>query len=184
MAIVIRRATRDDAAAIAHVHVDSWRSTYAGMLPETMLLRLSSTRKETRWWGSILASPRRRHYIYVAEDGKEGVIGFASGGPSRDRELREEGEIYALYLLDHFHGIGVGKALFLALAERLQRDSGKSLVVWVLKANPSRFFYEAMGGRRTATRLERMGDVEVESIAYGWESLPESVPHDRSRYGS
>lgn len=169
--IVVRRARIEDAAAIARVHVESWRSTYAGMLPEDMLVRLSSAEHEARWWRHVLGRFRRRHYVYVAEHNKAGVIGFVSGGPSRDRELVQDSEIYALYLLDEYHGAGVGRTLFLRLADRLYRECGPGLVVWVLSANPSRFFYEAMGGQRVAIRRERMGGAEVEETAYGWADM-------------
>jgi hypothetical protein len=33
-AVTIRRAVREDARAIARVHVDSWRTTYRGIVPE------------------------------------------------------------------------------------------------------------------------------------------------------
>jgi L-amino acid N-acyltransferase YncA len=168
---VIRRARVEDAPAIARVHVESWRSTYAGMLPDKMLLKLSSARHETGWWMHVLGRSRRRHYVYVAEHETDGVIGFGSAGASRDRELVHRGEIYALYLLDEYHGMGIGKALFLALSARLLEERRPSLVVWVLSSNPSRYFYETLGGRRVATRRERMGGVEVEETAYGWEDL-------------
>ena len=169
--IVIRRARIEDAAAIARVHVESWRSTYAGMLPEDMLIRLSSAEHEARWWRHVLGRFRRRHYVYVAEHRKEGVIGFVSGGPSRDRELVHDSEIYALYLLDEYHGVGVGRALFLRLADRLYRECGPGLVVWVLSANPSRFFYEAMGGARVSERVETFAGSDLEELAYGWPDL-------------
>lgn len=168
---IIRRAKVEDAAAIARVHVESWRSTYAGMLPEKMLLKLSSAEHEQRWWRHVLGRFRRNHFVYVADNETDGVIGFGSAGSSRDRELDHSGEIYALYVLDEHQGIGVGKALFTSLSERLLRERGPSLVVWVLSTNPSRYFYETMGGRRIATRLDRMGAVEVEETAYGWEDV-------------
>jgi len=179
-AITIRRARIDDAAAIAHVHVETWRSTYAGMLPEDMLVRLSSAAHEARWWRRVLGRFRRRHFVYVAEHADDGVVGFISGGPSRDRNLREDGEVYALYLLDEYHGRGIGRALFIKLAARLKRECGPSLLVWVLSSNPSRFFYEAMGGRRIATRDERMGDVAVTETAYGWVDTGELVTPDQT----
>jgi L-amino acid N-acyltransferase YncA len=167
----VRRARADDAPAIARVHVDSWRSTYAGLLPEDMLVRLSSAEHEARWWRHVLGRFRRRHYVYVAEDKEAGVVGFVSGGRSRDRELAYEAEVYALYLLDEYQGMGLGRALFLRLVDRLHRECGPGLSVWVLSANPSRYFYEALGGRRVATRCERMGGAEVEATAYGWANM-------------
>jgi ribosomal protein S18 acetylase RimI-like enzyme len=178
--IIVRRGRADDAAAIARVHVDSWRSTYAGMLPEDMLLKLSSADHEARWWRHVLGRFRRRHYVYVAEHETDGVIGFISGGPARQSGLDPESEIYALYLLDEYQGEGVGRTLFLRLATHLNRECGSSLVVWVLSENPSRFFYEAMGGRRIGRRFERMGGVEVQETAYGWADMAELVAVGRS----
>ncbi len=180
MTTIIRPATPTDAAAIARVHVDSWRSTYAGLLPERMLLRLSNAEHESRWWRHVLGRFRRKHFVYVAEHDRDGVIGFVSGGTCRDRELSYRGEIYALYLLDEHQGVGIGKALFLTLSDRLVRERGRSLLVWVLSSNPSRFFYEFMGGQRVATRKDRMGGVEVEEVAYGWEDTTELATLGRS----
>ena len=40
----IRRATRDDASAIGRVHVETWQSAYAGLLPDAMLAGMSDVR--------------------------------------------------------------------------------------------------------------------------------------------
>ncbi len=113
--MIVRRARIEDARAITRVHVESWRSTYAGLLPDDVLLRLSDTKHETGWWRHALGRIKRRHFVYVAEDETGSVVGFVSGGPSRDRELTATGEIYALYLLDSHHGEGAGRPCFCVL---------------------------------------------------------------------
>ena len=173
--MLIRRAKPEDAAAIARVHVESWRSTYAGLLPERMLLKLSNAQNESRWWRHVLGRFRRSHYVYVAEDVRDGVVGFASGGVARDRELHYDGEVYAIYLLDEYHNAGIGTALLRRLSARLLRECGPSVVVWVLSSNPSRYFYERLGGRRIATRRDRMGGAVVEETAYGWVDVAQFV---------
>jgi hypothetical protein len=50
-------------------------------------------------------------------------------------------------------------------------------VVWVLTDNPSRFFYQAMGGKAAATRDEPLWGTIVRQTAYHWPdlaALPES----------
>jgi hypothetical protein len=47
--MIIRSARVEDAAAIAEVHVETWRTTYAGMLPDNFLLNLSEEKYEARW---------------------------------------------------------------------------------------------------------------------------------------
>jgi hypothetical protein len=43
-----------------------------------------------------------------------------------------------------------------------------SLLIWVMADNPSRLFYEALGGQRVRERREMTGGVEVMDVAYGW----------------
>lgn len=169
--ITIRAAEKADAAAIAKVHVDSWRSTYAGILPDDLLLGLSTREHESRWWRHVLGRYRRNHYVYVAEDAEEGVVGFGSGGPSRESGLPYRGEIYTLYLRDEYHGQGVGRDLFRALIERSLSERGPSLIVWVLAGNPTRFFYEALGGKVVARRPSSFLGAEIEEIGYGWDDV-------------
>ncbi len=172
---VFRPATLDDAMAIAEIYVDSWRNTYAGLLPDDVLLRLDAANREVRWWRRALSGRRMDHLVYVAEHADHGVIGFASGGASRGRELTHEIEIFTLYLRDEFHGRGIGKKLFLSLSERLVTRSDGSLLVWVLDGNPARYFYEALGGKCIARRNGSMGGAEIEEIAYGWENVRELI---------
>ena len=110
--------------------------------------------------------------IFVAEAaagaGARRVVGFAGGGPARRAATGHAGEVYTLYVEDDFHGLGIGRALFSALAAGLARDLGPSLVVWVLAGNPARFFYEALGGRPAGRRLGTLGGQAIEELAYGW----------------
>jgi hypothetical protein len=46
---MIRRATINDARAIAEVHVKSWQVAYRGLLPEDFLQNLSVERREEQW---------------------------------------------------------------------------------------------------------------------------------------
>jgi hypothetical protein len=55
--------------------------------------------------------------------------------------------------------------------ERLLRLRQESALVWVLRANPSRFFYERLGGRPCGERPIPIGGVTVEAVAYGWRDL-------------
>jgi len=166
---IIRQAVETDATPIARVHVESWRTTYAGLLPDRVLLNLNSAEHESRWWRSVLARQRRSNYIYVAEHERHGVIGFGSAGPSRDNGLHYRGEVYTLYLDDAFHGEGIGRQMFTVLSERLVAERGPSMVVWVLNGNPSRYFYEALGGRMVARRRSTIAGAPIEEVAYGWE---------------
>lgn len=165
--IKIRAAKRGDTKAIGQIQVDTWRDAYAGLLPDNVLLRMSAEIESGRWVRVI----DRQESVVVAEDSKTGVIGFGSCGPSRLGALPFDGEVYTLYVAPGYQGRGIGRRLLRALFVELELTGNRSTLIWVLKANPSRFFYEAMGGRYIAERNERLWGTVVTECAYGWNEL-------------
>ena len=65
-AVLIREAVPADAGAVARVHVDSWRTTYRGIIADSILSDLSYELRE-RHWHSALTEHRDRNFIHVAE---------------------------------------------------------------------------------------------------------------------
>lgn len=171
--ISIRPAVAEDAASIAEVHVESWQSTYAGILPDKILLNLDSNQHEARWWRHVLGRFRRNHFVYVAETGDGDIAGFASAGPSRHPTLPYRAEVYTIYLRDDFHGVGAGRQLFASTVAAVSEARGPSVIVWCLSGNPSRYFYEAMGGALVARRPSKVGTANVEEVGYAWNDTAE-----------
>src|SRR5437868_8464923 len=145
-AVHIRTANVHDAVAIARVHVESWRTTYAGIVPDDFLACLSYTQRE-QLWRQILTDSDTPGVVYVAEDDRGQVVGFGSGGPERSGNLVYTGELYAIYLLAPYQGQGIGRQLMRTLVHRLVQDGRTALLLWVLAANPARQFYDRLGGR-------------------------------------
>src|SRR6476469_1952669 len=75
MAISIRRATVDDAAAIARVRIDCWRITYRGLIPNAYLdaMQLDDS---TALWQRVLSAGKNTTSVFVADNDGD-VIGFA-----------------------------------------------------------------------------------------------------------
>lgn len=163
----IRQATMADVAAIARVHVDSWRTTYKGLLPDDYLANLTYEQRESLW-REILSKPVGHSLVYVAEDHAGNIVGFASGGPERSGDPVYTGEVYAIYLLERWQGQGIGRQLTITLVRQLIQRGFTSLLIWVLADNPSRRFYEALGGQQVRDRLQMTGGVELMDVAYGW----------------
>lgn len=70
--VSIRAAVQQDAESIAHVHVQSWITTYAGIVPAKYLASLNEAERIPLWQDWLSRDIR----VYVAEkDG--GVVGFA-----------------------------------------------------------------------------------------------------------
>lgn len=167
---VIRDARPSDAAGIAKVHVASWRCTYPGLVPDAYLVNLSEAAAAMRWHNAVRAHGPGQGAL-VAVDGAGTVIGFATYGGCRIPVEGYEGEFYALYLLDDAQGQGLGRRLISTMAERLQKGGKRTAVVWCLRNNPARWFYERLGGVRVAERPIRFAGAELVEIAYGWHDL-------------
>jgi L-amino acid N-acyltransferase YncA len=165
--MLIRQATMADVAAIARVHVESWRTTYQGILPDDYLANLTYAQREFLW-REILSKRGGHSLTYVAEDDSGDIVGFASGGPERSGDSVYTGEIYAIYLLESWQGQGIGRQLTVTLVRQLMQQRLASLLVWVLAENPSRRFCEVLGGRMVRERLEMIGGVQLTDVAYGW----------------
>jgi GNAT superfamily N-acetyltransferase len=182
--IRIRRASRSDATAIARVHVETWQSAYAGLLPDSMLVGMSDMR-QAAWWRRLLSDPGEARGVFVADDEDMGVVGFGSCGLVRDkpegldpstslrtggREIRV-GEVYTLYVEPDFQNQGLGRRLLDALFRQLRADGCDTAVLWMLAANPTRFFYEGLGGEPVGHRVDTMAGADVEEMAFAWRDL-------------
>ena len=167
--MIVRKAETADADAIARIYVESWRDSYAGLVPDHVLTGLSRRRQAADWRG-VIAHGRRAQRVMVAE-GAAGVIGFGSTGPARHTGLPYQGEVFTLYVDPDHRGEGIGRALLEALFGALAADRMESALVWVLAENPARYFYEALGGQFVALRDERLWGTVLRQRAYGWFDL-------------
>jgi ribosomal protein S18 acetylase RimI-like enzyme len=182
--VTLRPARPADAPGIARVHVETWRNAYAGLVPEAYLVGMTEAR-QTALWSAVIGraggreAPREEVLVAETDGGRAAarIVGFGSCGPSRDPAFA--GEIYTLYVAGDWQGRGVGRALLGGLFERLRRARLKDAVIWVLSGNPSRFFYEAMGGRRVAERREAFAGTQLETTAYAWSDLAVWPPSRR-----
>lgn len=168
--MMVRKARGEDADDIARIYVQCWRDSYAGLIPDEVLVGMSRRRQAAEWRRSI-ARQFRGHRILVAEGESGNVLGFGSCGPARKTALAYRGEVYTLYVDPDRRGEGIGKALLRALFGTLTQDSMGSALVWVLAANPARFFYESLGGRFIAVREEKLWGTVLPQMAYGWDDL-------------
>ena len=165
--VQFRHATPADADALGHAHVEAWRETYAGLVPDAVLAGLDP-RARAAMWRDVLA---KGGAVHLAErDGA--IIGFASGGPQRDASLPYSGEVRAIYVLRSAQRHGVGRVLMSAVARDLLTRGHATAALWVLEGNGSaRRFYEALGGREVARRETRSDGFSAIDIAYGWQDL-------------
>jgi ribosomal protein S18 acetylase RimI-like enzyme len=164
LAIGVRRAESSDVTGITAVHDAAWRYAYEGLIPAQELARMIA-RRGPRWWQRAI---RRGTGVLVLEVGGT-IAGYATFGPNRARDLAQKGEVYELYILPEYQGIGFGTRLFLAARKELNRLGYDSAVVWALADNDAACqFYRNAGGRRVARSTEQFGRSVLPKVAYAW----------------
>ncbi|MDH3596426.1 MAG: GNAT family N-acetyltransferase [Rhodospirillales bacterium] len=170
--VTVREARAEDATGIARVHVETWRAAYAGLVPDTYLVGMSEQGQALVW--QRLLSSRGRESVLVAEaataDGRQ-LVGFGSFGRARRGALPYKGEIYTLYVAGDWQGRGLGRRLLAGMFQAMALGGLPDTFLWVLSSNPSRFFYEAMGGDRAAIRQEAFAGTLLDETAYAWPDL-------------
>jgi GNAT superfamily N-acetyltransferase len=165
--MIIRQATPEDAAGIARVRVDTWRTTYHGIVPDEFLDNMSYEEGERRL-AERLSDLESKIHAYVAVDESGQIVGFVSGGPDRDKDPVYKSELYAIYILQSHQGQGIGRRLAVILVKKLLEVGFDSMILWVFADNPARRFYEALGGQLVKTSQFELSGATIEEVAYGW----------------
>ena len=164
----IRKASKEDINHVSRVYVDSWRTTYRGLVPDDYLDELSYEDSEKKW--NDFLYNENEPFIYVATNDIGKIIGFASGKNTNEKYYN--GELYSLYLLQECRGLGVGRQLISAIAKQFKEKGIYSMMVWVMIQNKSGLgFYERMGGKEYIHRTSTFGATVVEDVAYGWKDI-------------
>jgi GNAT superfamily N-acetyltransferase len=166
--VSIREATVADCAAVAQVHVRSWKESFAGIVPQTFLDKMS-VEKRAKAFEEGFAAPFYK--MYVAETARGGIVGFADFGAPRENIDAYEGELYAIYLLPEFQRKGVGERLFRRGVEFLKGRGRSSMYLLALEVSPYRAFYEKMGGRIVGKKQIEIEGATYDELIYGWETL-------------
>ncbi|MFC4737119.1 GNAT family N-acetyltransferase [Bacillus daqingensis] len=165
----IREAKPRDARAVAKVQVDTWKSTYSDIVPDKVLNKMTYESR-AKQWRSIISN----QMVYVAEDEFGTIIGFANASEQRLSEYSDyEAELYAMYILDEYQRMGIGKQLLEPIVDELVRKEMHSMTVLVLEENESREFYESLGGKEIDRVEIELLDQKLNEIVYGWEDIRE-----------
>jgi ribosomal protein S18 acetylase RimI-like enzyme len=171
--VQIRRAAADDAAAIAAVHAQSWRDTYAGVMPDEFLSG-PVEQERAELWRQRLSDQNTSWVVMLAVESmpqvpdSERLVGFVALSPAPDGDG---------VLLDNLHvaagrqGRGVGAEL-LRLARETSRTlwPGRELFLWVLTANKGAArFYSREGGVPDGTQLSQFSaGFALDATRYTW----------------
>ena len=167
----IRDARLSDAREIAAIKVDTWKSSYKGIVPDDYLENLdyaSQTQKYT-----LMIRKEKDTFVLVAEEDSK-VVAFATGGKELTNEYNYSGEIYSIYVRDEFQKNGIGHQLVSEAAKRLNDMGISSMLVWALEESPFKKFYEEMKGKVVERMPFDLVDSGLNLIGYGWKDIDKS----------
>lgn len=161
----IRRATPGDADALAKVHVDSWRSAYRGLVPDSYLAGLDRAKRGEHFRKALTEHSEE---TYLAEQDAE-VLGLLTVGRCRDTDVDQHGtgEIWGIYLAPEHWRKGLGR-LLCQYGEGILQSRGYTLAtLWVFGGNAqARRFYEAMGFRADGASRTLNPGAPLEAVRY------------------
>jgi GNAT superfamily N-acetyltransferase len=159
--VSVRPARAADAAAVAEVQVDAWRTCYAPRLPEGALDALDVTVVEATWRAAVTAPPTPRHRLLVAISAGR-LTGFVAVGPSEDPDAAEDdAELYALTIEPAEQRMGHGSRMLAAAVDTCRELGFTALRQWTFDGDGALHGFlagagwEADGASRT---LEMSGE--------------------------
>ncbi len=139
----VREAGRQDADLIADLHIDSWRATYAGILPDVYLRHGIVTERRAYWQKALHAKVAGDLVLLVVRQG----IALAFAAVLADHEPDCDAYIDNLHVHPKHKGLGLGTVMMGAMAERLVGRGARSACLWVFDDNRSALdFYVRLGG--------------------------------------
>ena len=158
--MTVRRAQPGDAAAIAEVHIETWRAAYHEIFPAEFLEGLDVDRRR------VFVEDRLASGASLFVSVNDQITGFCFVGPARGEE--EWGELYSIYVHPEHWGTGDGFDLIQAAETELASLGFHRALLWVLRDNPrARAFYERCGWTLAKPiRVEEIGGVQVTECRY------------------
>lgn len=161
----IRKATVQDAEAVARIYVCSWQHAYRGIIPDDFLSGLTVSKRLEFWNSRLAVEPDK---ILVVEIGLE-VVGFADFGPSRDDQAAPTtAELNAIYIAPGHWNSGCGNMLWDGVESILKAARFSQVTLWVLAGNQrGRRFYERHGFNADgATKLVPFSNATLAEMRY------------------
>jgi phosphinothricin acetyltransferase len=130
----IREATREDAAAIAHIYNQGIEDRAA-----TLEIQLRTLEERAEW----LTARGPRHPVLVAVDGSGMVVGWGSLNPFNPRPVYDYVADFSVYVAREQRGRGIGDALLSALEMRARGLGYHKMVLAAFPTNaPGMRLYE------------------------------------------
>lgn len=162
--VIVRKVKLNDLRDVVNIQVSGWQTAYRGIVDDNYLDNMNVEEKLDK---------RKRDYLdsgfIVAEINGE-VVGFCrfidSNIYSSDISIADC-ELMALYVKPDRKRNGIGKKLIEYVKEYFKSIGKTKMVLWCLKDNePSKIFYEKMGGKIIRERPITIGNKEYAEVCF------------------
>jgi L-amino acid N-acyltransferase YncA len=166
----IRPATPSDVRMIARIHVDGWKSTYQGVLPDDVLKKLKYADRE-RTWMRLVAGGDSGPYVLVAEHPAHGIVAFVAAGPERSDNPVYSTEVYSIYVAENHQRSGIGRSLLQYVAQIMSENGQQGMLAWAFADGPTNEFFTRLGAEVADARSRTFGEVSIAETAFGWPDI-------------
>ncbi|TCP50155.1 L-amino acid N-acyltransferase YncA [Tamaricihabitans halophyticus] len=140
--VAVRTASPADAGSVADIHLRTWQTAYAALLPEQVLAELDIEQTRSAWLDAI---EHPASTVFLATEGGT-AVGFCVAGPSpeadaanADGSLPEDsahtGLISSLLVEPRWGRRGHGGRLLAAAAEALRERGARRGITWIPEAD-------------------------------------------------
>ena len=169
-AFVLRDATPADAAAIAALHVASWRVAYRHILPDAYLDGPAAAEADARWAANFkVAGPRD---ILMVADSDAGLLGLVAVWAGREAGF--DTYIDNLHVRPHLRGLRIGARLLGEATRRMIAAGHRTTCLWLLDGNEQGGrFYRRIRGSFEDHQSGEMGGHPIGETRVAWRDLPE-----------
>lgn len=167
--VQIRSAILEDCLGIAHVQVDSYRAAYAGLFPAPYLEHFTYADEEQDW--IQLLTSGAQDILLVAMSPDQEVVGYVLAKVKANIFPGYDAEIVAIHVKQSYQGKGIGELLLRNAIRTLFARDCRSVMLWTLKNNPIRQWYEKLNGELVGEKNYEVDDWIITEVAYGWKDL-------------
>lgn len=161
---MIRAATADDLPAISALHLQSWRTTYAGLLPADYLTDGAARQLDAKW------ATLPQGTTLVAMDGERlaGFMHVNAGNPAY---------VDALHVAGFAQGRGLGARLIARAFTQIAANGVNAAYLYIVAGNDgARRFYGRLGAVETWRGPDPDYDFPSTAIRLDWSDLSPVLP--------
>lgn len=152
------------------VNTYAWNETYRGIVADEFLdkikneLKQNVERLEKEFDKTKIEEPDYKRFLLYVDEEPVGVVAICN---SREEKYPDSGELCSLYLLNKAKKKGYGKILFEKAKQELKNMGFNDMIIYCLKDNPTKTFYEHLGGELVFEKVKNIGGKDlIENVYY------------------